>query len=111
MKAQHTEGQWEVKDHSFSTYVVAGKIDICQVSRIKKRMLPINSTLLDKMEVENEAEKQELANAKLIASAPQLLETLSDLLAAYKKAMILTTGKESNAITVIAEGVIKLATI
>jgi hypothetical protein len=110
MKNKHTQGKWEVKDHSFSTYIVSGKIDICQVSRIKKRALPILNTVVDRIEVEEEAEQQEQANAKLIASSPQLLETLTNLLASYKKAMGLITGKESNAITVIAEAVIKEAT-
>lgn len=96
MNTQHTKGEW-VKHHKTPS----------------KIMTKSTSTLVDYdclvCELNSNLDEAK-ANANLIEAAPKLLQTLTDLLAAYKKAMMLTTGKESNAITVIAEGVIKEAT-
>lgn len=63
MKTKHTEGKWIVKDGNI---VKCNNTSICMVVRIS---------------VSDEAAK---ANARLIAAAPQMLETIQECLDTYE---------------------------
>lgn len=98
MTTTHTaKKQWTIDSPDFEHYTIKeGNETVCTIYR----------GIVDQDEEDKAKE-----NAKLIETAPKLLETLKDLLAAYKKSYTnLTGGDLSNAITVIAEGVIKDAT-
>lgn len=60
MNTKHTPGPWTIKDYDFGQYEIGAK------------GLVVATALNDVVELEHQAE----ANAKLIATAPELLETV-----------------------------------
>ncbi len=75
---KHTKGEWKTNSHPFLHVEVENQW-ICQLSDIK--MEGFHSILSGEWDKENERVSEiKLANAKLIAAAPQLLEALQTLL-------------------------------
>jgi hypothetical protein len=73
MKTKHTQGEWKSSNRIF-LHVEMGNQWICQLSNLENKE---KNYLSDEYEAEEKRLKEEQeANAKLIASAPELLEAL-----------------------------------
>lgn len=81
---KHTKGEWSVKSFSDSRVIVKHVIHSSN-----------GDTICKVMRDDNDDSEAELANAKLIAAAPELLEALNSLISEIDDAVMPTSSNEA----------------